>query len=69
MTPKNKKFKFVCPEGYSVDQFGVDCLPCRPGMFSPDGDKCLPCPVGQWQDTYGSISCFKCPSKYRSTRF
>ena len=42
-----------------------NCTLCRPGYFSPvNGSSCQACPVNQFNDVTGSLSCQACPAGY-----
>ena len=41
---------------------GQKCILCSPGTFQDTPDRCLPCKTGTYAKKYGSLACFTCAS-------
>ncbi|KAH3713144.1 hypothetical protein DPMN_072929 [Dreissena polymorpha] len=50
----------VCPVGHT--RVGLNCVPCGSGSYL-NVDYCERCPVGQYQDQDGQLTCVQCPDR------
>lgn len=67
--PASFLFSQPCAPGqYEAVVSGVPtCLPCPQGSYCPDGENSYPCPMGQYSNETGAISCIPCsPGNYAS---
>ncbi|XP_026284194.1 sushi, von Willebrand factor type A, EGF and pentraxin domain-containing protein 1 isoform X1 [Frankliniella occidentalis] len=65
---KGKGPVLVCSDGSVVHSTGI-CVKCPTGtFFSNATHKCLPCPLGEYQNIDGQTKCLQCP-KGMSTKY
>ncbi|XP_031559986.1 uncharacterized protein LOC116296157 isoform X2 [Actinia tenebrosa] len=68
--PRGSSLKLVsnshqCKDGYVNSYDNASCVACPAGTHLHSNFRdCVPCPIGQYQDMEGKMTCKKCPDGY-----